>query len=49
MELYYSGMLDHDTTMIQRFCNQNNYSIDCHYDEKSDGIYLIKIKTKEQQ
>ncbi len=45
---YECGMLDHDTTMIQRFCDQNNYSIDCHYDEKSDGIYLIKIKTQEK-
>lgn len=45
---YYSGMLDCDTEIMQKFCDQNNYSIDCHYDEKSDGIYLIKIKTQEK-
>jgi len=43
---YESGMLDHDTIIMQNFCDQNNYSIDCHYDESSDGIYLIKQQEK---
>ena len=43
-EEYYPGMLDNDTSIMQKFCDVNNLSIDCHYDEKSDGIYLIKIK-----
>tara|TARA_R100001463_G_scaffold32775_5_gene73247 strand:- start:2453 stop:2812 length:360 start_codon:yes stop_codon:yes gene_type:complete len=43
---YESGMLDNDTSIMQDFCDQNNYSIDCHYDEQSNGIYLIKQQEK---
>jgi len=45
---YTSGMFDCDTEMLQDFCDQNNYSIDCHYDDESNGIYLIKIQTKNE-
>ena len=43
---YYSGMLDNDTSIMQKFCDVNNLSIDCHYDESSEGIYLIKQQEK---
>ena len=43
-EDYTPGMFNHDTEMLQNFCDQNNYSIDCHYDEDTDNIYLIKIE-----
>lgn len=39
---YSPGMLDHDVLIMQRFCDVYNLNINCHYDDESDGIYLIK-------
>jgi len=41
-EEYYSGMLDNDTSIMQKFCDVYNINVDCHYDDETDGIYLIK-------
>ena len=46
---YYSGMLDNDTCIMQKFCDVNNLNIDCYYDEKSNGIYLIKKTESEDK
>tara|TARA_B100001939_G_scaffold43648_1_gene33744 strand:+ start:260 stop:541 length:282 start_codon:yes stop_codon:yes gene_type:complete len=43
-EDYSPGMYDHDTLAIQDFCDEKNLNINCHYDNESDGIYLIKKK-----
>ena len=39
---YSSGMFDHDTEIMQKFCDIYNINVDCYYDDHSDGIYLIK-------
>jgi hypothetical protein len=43
---YYSGTFDHDTELMDKFCKTYNIDVDCHYDESSKGIYLIKRETK---